>query len=89
MISPCGRFTPAGAPYWILDAVKTAAALDEEQLTESREVLRKFGNMSSATVMFVLQAMLQNPAKTGEGLAMAFGPGLTVESLRFALQGQT
>ena len=71
----------------VLDAVKTAAALDEEQLTESREVLRNFGNMSSATVMLVLQTMLKNPEKNGEGLAMAFGPGLTVESLRFALRG--
>src|SRR5690554_4534835 len=69
----------------VLDAVKTGAALEEHQLTESREILRKFGNMSSATVMFVLQAMLNNP-KPGQGLAMAFGPGLTVESMRFSLQ---
>lgn len=70
----------------VLDAVKTAAALDELQLTESREVLRKFGNMSSATIMFVLERML-NRASSGQGLAMAFGPGLTVESMRFSLQG--
>jgi alpha-pyrone synthase len=69
----------------VLDAVKTGAELDEHQLTQSREVLRKFGNMSSATVMFVLQEMLQNPT-SGQGLAMAFGPGLTVESMRFSLQ---
>ncbi|MDO8345808.1 MAG: type III polyketide synthase [Cellvibrio sp.] len=82
----------------VLDAVKAAAALDEPQLTESREVLRKFGNMSSATIMFVLQNMLNraSPVQSlgqgleqglGEGLAMAFGPGLTVESMRFSLQG--
>lgn len=78
----------------VLDAVKTAAALDESQLTESREVLRKFGNMSSATIMFVLQSMLNRASLgqglgegLGEGLAMAFGPGLTVESMRFSLQG--
>ncbi|HSX86060.1 MAG TPA: type III polyketide synthase [Cellvibrio sp.] len=69
----------------VLDAVKTGAELEEHQLTESREVLRKFGNMSSATVMFVLQSML-NKATPGQGLAMAFGPGLTVESMRFSLQ---
>lgn len=69
----------------VLDAVKTGAELEEHQLTESREVLRKFGNMSSATVMFVLQSML-NKATPGRGLAMAFGPGLTVESMRFSLQ---
>lgn len=70
----------------ILDAVKTAASLEEKQLTESREVLRKFGNMSSATIMFVLRDMLSNP-ESGQGLAMAFGPGLTVESMRFSLEG--
>lgn len=69
----------------VLDAVKSGAELEEHQLTESREVLRKFGNMSSATVMFVLQTMLNNP-KPGQGLAMAFGPGLTVESMRFSLE---
>lgn len=69
----------------VLDSVKTGAELDEQQLTESREVLRKFGNMSSATVMFVLENMMNN-TKPGLGLAMAFGPGLTVESMRFSLQ---
>lgn len=72
----------------VLDAVEAAVALEEGQLSESRAVLRNFGNMSSATVMFVLQAMLGNPEKTGEGLAMAFGPGLSVESLRFAIRGR-
>lgn len=81
----------------VLDAVKTAAQLEEHQLTASREVLRKFGNMSSATIMFVLEDMLNNSKKVvlktrdtkkmEPGLAMAFGPGLTVESMRFALQG--
>ena len=69
----------------VLDAVRTGAELEEHQLTESREVLRKFGNMSSATIMFVLQTMLSNAKKPGPGLAMAFGPGLTVESMRFVL----
>lgn len=68
----------------VLDAVKAGAGLEEHQLTESREVLRKFGNMSSATIMFVLKDMLNNSKKPGPGLAMAFGPGLTVESMRFA-----
>ncbi|MGO3056187.1 type III polyketide synthase [Halomonas sp. AOP43-A1-21] len=69
----------------VLDAVRAGAELEERALIESREVLRKFGNMSSATIMFVLQEMLNNPKKTGPGLAMAFGPGLTVESMRFVL----
>ncbi|WP_336273047.1 type III polyketide synthase [Vreelandella indica] len=71
----------------VLDAVKAGAELEENQLLASREVLRKFGNMSSATIMFVLQAMMNNPKKPGPGLAMAFGPGLTVESMLFDLKG--
>ncbi|WP_346798275.1 type III polyketide synthase [Halomonas sp. Bachu 37] len=71
----------------VLDAVKAGAELEEHQLSESREVLRKFGNMSSATIMFVLRNMLNNPQKPGPGLAMAFGPGLTIESMRFVHQG--
>ena len=48
----------------------------------SRETLRQYGNMSSATILFVMKAILDAPA-TGHGervCAMAFGPGLTVES---------
>ncbi len=69
----------------VLDGVRDGAQLDEEQLTSSREVLRRFGNMSSATVMFVLQDIMNRSPRPGPGCAMAFGPGLTVESMRFAL----
>lgn len=69
----------------VLDAVREGAQLQEEQLAQSREVLRRYGNMSSATIMFVLQAMLEDSANPGAGFAMAFGPGLTVETMRFAV----
>jgi predicted naringenin-chalcone synthase len=46
-------------------------------------VLRDYGNMSSATLIFVLQRILRDAASTGEGMAMAFGPGLTVETFSF------
>lgn len=69
----------------VLDAVRDGAGLEESQLEASREVLRRYGNMSSATVMFVLREIMDKPQRPGPGLAMAFGPGLTVESLRFSL----
>lgn len=69
----------------VLDAVREGAHLQEEQLAQSREVLRRYGNMSSATIMFVLQAMLEDSAHPGAGFAMAFGPGLSVETMRFAV----
>lgn len=65
----------------ILDAVQQGLALGPEALRHSRAVLRDFGNMSSATLMFVLDRILDEPH--GKGVAMAFGPGLTVESFAF------
>ncbi|TVQ36863.1 MAG: type III polyketide synthase [Spirochaetaceae bacterium] len=63
----------------ILDRVAEALQLPQHALQDSYAVLRDYGNMSSATIFFVLQRMLQN---SGRGLvfAAAFGPGLTVES---------
>ena len=64
----------------ILDKVQTSLDLSDEQLAPSREVLRLYGNMSSATVLFILKDLLEN-ASDGERIcAMAFGPGLTVET---------
>lgn len=67
----------------ILDAVQQALALHPRALDFSRGVLRDYGNMSSATLIFVLQRILRDVAATGEGTAMAFGPGLTVETFSF------
>ncbi|MDN6399260.1 MAG: type III polyketide synthase [Brachybacterium sp.] len=66
----------------ILDKVEAKLDLTEAQLVPARETLRDFGNMSSATVMFVLQHILRSvPAGRRERVcAMAFGPGLTVET---------
>ena len=69
----------------VLDAVEAAFSLPPKALTASREVLRKFGNMSSATVLFVLKTLLDEPqAKGARGCAMAFGPGLTAETMLFS-----
>ncbi|MEK7801842.1 MAG: type III polyketide synthase [Pseudomonadota bacterium] len=67
----------------VLDAVEKGAALPEGSLRISRDVLRRFGNMSSATIMFVLHEMMQRAVPSGDGCALAFGPGLTVESMMF------
>jgi alpha-pyrone synthase len=67
----------------VLDAVETGLELPTGALSASREVLSRFGNMSSATVMFVLERMMEQ-AKSGQhGCAMAFGPGLIAETMRF------
>lgn len=65
----------------VLDKVERALGLSEAQMEPSRSVLREYGNMSSATVLFVLQRLLAAADGTPERVcAMAFGPGLTVES---------
>ena len=66
----------------ILDKVEAKLELTESQLVPARETLRDFGNMSSATVMFVLQHILRSatPGRHERVCAMAFGPGLTVET---------
>ncbi len=67
----------------ILDAVEKGLELPAGALAASREVLARFGNMSSATVMFVLQRMMQESRPGQRGCAMSFGPGLTAETMRF------
>ncbi len=67
----------------ILDAVGKGLELPEHALAASRHVLSCFGNMSSATVMFVLQRMMQQAIPGQRGCAMSFGPGLTAETMRF------
>ncbi len=68
----------------ILDAVEECLDLGPEALAASRDVLASHGNMSSATVMFVLAALLERAAAPGErGVALGFGPGLSVESFTF------
>jgi predicted naringenin-chalcone synthase len=66
----------------ILDKVQKTFSLPDDALSSSRNVLSNYGNMSSATVLFVLKEILDMPSKSDNGrtLAMAFGPGLTLES---------
>ena len=72
----------------VLDAVEIGLSLDPTALRHSRAVLRQHGNMSSATVMFVLAAMLRERAGSQQrGMAMAFGPGVVAETFRFRMQG--
>ena len=66
----------------VLDAVEHGLDLPHEALAESRQVLSRFGNMSSSTLPFVLERLLADP-KRRRGIALAFGPGLAAEGFRF------
>ncbi len=63
----------------ILDAVEKSLGLDGEALMISRKVLRECGNMSSPTVLFILQHLGEN-LKPAPRVMLAFGPGLTIEA---------
>jgi predicted naringenin-chalcone synthase len=67
----------------ILDAVEQGLALNQGALAWSREILRRFGNMSSASVMFVLEQIMRVAERGSRGCAMSFGPGLVAETMLF------
>ena len=67
----------------VVDAVERAFAIAPTALSASRGVLRDFGNMSSATIMFVLKRLLDAGRRNAAGCGMAFGPGLIAETMLF------
>jgi len=70
----------------IVDAVQKLYGLSDEQVSYSRSILRDYGNLSSATIIYVLHAIREgyrNTLQTSRGIALAFGPGITAEILPF------
>jgi predicted naringenin-chalcone synthase len=67
----------------VLDAVEQGLRLGRDALSYSRGVLHDFGNMSSATIMFILDRMIRAGGDPEDGIGMAFGPGLCAETFRF------
>lgn len=67
----------------IVDAVARVTAMNPEDRERSLYVLRRYGNMSSVTILFILRDVLyetHEPIEDQAFLAMAFGPGLCMES---------
>jgi len=72
----------------ILDHIEGVLGLDDGKLAASRHVLSQFGNMSGTTVIFVLDELRRRRAAKQEGdapdewgVVMAFGPGITIETM--------
>jgi len=65
----------------VIEQVGKLMELDETRLAHSRNVLQQYGNMSSATVVFVLDDLLRSrePAPGDWGLMIALGPGFAAE----------
>ena len=64
----------------ILEAINRTLDLKEDALRPSFETLSEFGNLSSATILFVLKKMMQQKREIKKLFGAAFGPGLTVET---------
>lgn len=74
----------------IVDQLATLFELTPDQVAASRTILRQYGNLSSATILFVLNELRQSlpplgsRSKPQSGVAMAFGPGLVIEMARLS-----
>ncbi|PKG41118.1 type III polyketide synthase [Psychroflexus sp. MES1-P1E] len=73
-------FHPGGKK--IINTVEALFGAMGKNIEDTKEVLRLFGNMSSATVLYVLERMLKKDMKKGEkGLMLSFGPGFSAQRI--------
>lgn len=75
-----------GGPQ-ILDSVEACLALPAGALDGSRAILAAYGNMSSPTIFFIMRALFER-RPDGLCLALAFGPGLTIEMALLKIERQ-
>jgi alpha-pyrone synthase len=73
----------------IVEAVRDSLHLEENKVEDSMNILKEYGNMSSPTILFILSRILNRIRKDDEKndqkiVACAFGPGITVEMMRFS-----
>lgn len=85
-----GRRTPpdfyvvhAAGPR-IFDAVEAALGLSGDALAVSRRTFARVGNASSAAIFFALEELMAGDRRTGTGLAVGLGPGITIELMELA-----
>ena len=78
-------FHPGGKK--IIQMVESLVGALGKDLQRTREVLRDYGNMSSATVLFVLHRFLEQGARAGDrGVMLSFGPGFSAQSVLLSWQ---
>ena len=65
----------------VLDRARALLGIDDAQMAHARAVLRRYGNMSSATILFVLEETLreESPVDGDWGLMIGLGPGFAAE----------
>jgi len=70
-------FHPGGKK--VLDAYQDTLAVEGDFLQKTREVMNNYGNMSSATVLYVLEQFMREGFEPGYGLMLSMGPGFSSE----------
>jgi len=71
-------FHPGGKK--IISTVETLFSGLGKNIDDTKEVLKQYGNMSSATVLYVLERIMDNKPQAGEkGLMLSFGPGFSAQ----------
>ena len=65
----------------IIEAIERSCSLSKSQTKASWNVLENFGNMSSATILFVLKELLNNKQSNKSIIGLGFGPGLSLEAI--------
>ena len=89
------RFNAKSVDHWaihpggkkIVDVIKSKLQLSEENTKASYKILDEYGNMSSPTILFVLNELMQEKQHTGESVfSIGFGPGLSIETALFTYE---
>jgi alkylresorcinol/alkylpyrone synthase len=81
--SDIGRFVCHPGGRKVIESIEGALGLEPGSLDHEREVLRRFGNMSAPTVLFVLERALQ-AGLPERSMLVALGPGFTVSTATLA-----
>ncbi|KAL6622569.1 hypothetical protein ACP70R_032448 [Stipagrostis hirtigluma subsp. patula] len=71
----------------VLDSVEAGLRLEPGKLTASRRVLSEYGNMSGASVIFVLDELRRQVEENEMGVMLGIGPGLSVEAMALRATG--
>lgn len=82
ILSPIDYYAIHPGGIAVLEACEKALSISPDQNNFSYEILKNFGNMSSATILFVLKKIIDTIVDSNKNiLSCAFGPGITLESM--------
>lgn len=72
----------------IIDQVKLQLGLNNGEMKYSYQILKDYGNMSSPTILFILNLINDNKLKQGEKImAIGFGPGISIDTALYHYEG--